>query len=244
MTTSPHDDDAYDPPSGPRRLSRAKLVAGLAGLAVLGGGAFLVTEQLTGDTTAVTTDAGAPAPIVASEPDTASPELEPSSAAPSPSTRASKAAVSKAPASPEPVDTRSAEERVKAAREAAAKAGHPVQRALTPEPGAVAAAAVEVTNEGSLKSGGTMRIITARSDLTGQRELLWAADDGKPVGSSRCTQNFHFSNDGKAKERPTMLLCWRTSATRSVATVAVVATGRPDAAASVAVIDQRWATLG
>ena len=103
---------------------------------------------------------------------------------------------------------------------------------------------MEVTNEGSLKEGGTLRVITAQHDLTGQRELLWAADDGKPVGSAHCTQNFHFSNDGKAKVRPTMLLCWRTSAGKSVVTVAVVRTGRPSTAASVGVIDRRWAEMG
>ncbi|HEU4347088.1 MAG TPA: hypothetical protein VFR35_04790 [Actinoplanes sp.] len=150
------------------------------------------------------------------------------------------------PADPDPAPSKkSVAQEIADARAAAARDGHPLQRPLTAAPGAAAAIGpVTVTNQGSLKTGGTMRVVSARYDLTGQRELLWAADRGKPVGSARCTQNFRFSNDAAPKERPSMVLCWRTSASRSVLTVAVASQGRPAAAKSVAVIDRRWAELG
>jgi hypothetical protein len=132
-------------------------------------------------------------------------------------------------------------ERIAAARAAAAKDGFPIQRPLA----AAQSGPVTVTNSGSLmRDGATLRIITAKYDLTGQRELAWAADGGEPVGNAHCTQNFHFSNNGTARERPTMLLCWLTSAGKSVVTVAVTKQGRPSTAASVATIDQQWAKLG
>jgi hypothetical protein len=89
-----------------------------------------------------------------------------------------------------------------------------------------------------------MRIMTAKGDLSGQREMLWAADGGKPVGDARCTQKFHFSANGEAAVRPTMLLCWRTSAARSVVVLSIAKQGRPSQAASVAMIGRQWDSLG
>jgi hypothetical protein len=40
-----------------------------------------------------------------------------------------------------------------------------------------------------------------------------------------------------------MLVCWRTSARRSVVTVAVAEQGRPSSGDSVAVIQREWARL-
>jgi hypothetical protein len=133
------------------------------------------------------------------------------------------------------------DEQIRAAREAAAKDGHPVQRPLEPAPGVVAASVNERTEK---TKTGVLRIITARSDLTGQRELLWAADRGTEVDHAHCTQKLHFSNNAQAAIRPNVLLCWRTSATRSVATVLVDRAGKPSAAKSVAVINREWLKLG
>jgi hypothetical protein len=114
----------------------------------------------------------------------------------------------------------------------------------TPPPGATAAGEpVTVTNEGSLRAGGTLRVVSARYDLTGQRELAWAGDAGRPVGNVRCTRNVRFGDGARPAARNTVLLCWRTSATRSVVTVAVSRTGQPSAAESAAVIDQAWKRL-
>jgi len=104
---------------------------------------------------------------------------------------------------------------------------------------------IHVTNSGTIKQDRrTLRVISAYGDLTGQRELAWAADTGHPVGAARCTQNFRFNPGSKVGERPTMLLCWRTSATKSVATIAVDLTHRPSEAESVATIDEVWRRMG
>jgi hypothetical protein len=107
------------------------------------------------------------------------------------------------------------------------------------------AVAPTVTNSGSLpKDHHTLRVVSARGDLSGARELTWAADSGHPVGSSRCTQNFRIGPSSPASERPTMLLCWRTSAGKSVYTIAVDIDHRPSERASVATIDTVWSKLG
>jgi hypothetical protein len=90
----------------------------------------------------------------------------------------------------------------------------------------------------------TMRVVTARGNLTGQRELAWVADTGQPVGDARCTQNFKIGPGGKPRVRPTMLICWRTSADRSVYTVLVDIEHPPSKQASVQAIDEAWTRLG
>ena len=230
-------------PAPDRRSHHRKRAAiGIAGLAVLGGGAFLITHQVTDDDTVVR-DTGALAPLSPASSDPSAPAA--TASAPSASASAQKPAAVKPTASPSPSKSLTAEERVAKARAAASKAGFPVQRGLVQTKGdATATGPVSVRNTGSLQSGGTLRIVSARHDLTGQREQAWAADEGKKVGDARCTQNFHFSNNGTPKERPTMLLCWRTSQGKSVLTVAVVKEGRPDPAKTVASLTEEWNKLG
>ena len=104
---------------------------------------------------------------------------------------------------------------------------------------------IHVTNSGTIKDDRrTLRIVSAYGDLTGQRELAWAADAGHPVGAARCTQYFKFNPGTRVGERPTMLLCWRTSPTKSVFTIAVDLTHRPSESASVASIDKVWRQMG
>jgi len=131
---------------------------------------------------------------------------------------------------------------IMAAREKAAKDGIPLQRPLTAPKLQVHDASSYAEESRPLPGGGTMRIMSARYDLSGQKEMLWAADQGSRHGDVRCTQNFHFSSTGKAAVRPTMLLCWRTSAARSVVVLTVAK--KPSAADSAGVIDQRWNQLG
>lgn len=90
----------------------------------------------------------------------------------------------------------------------------------------------------------SMRVVAARSNLVGQRELAWVADAGEPVGDARCTQNFKIGPGGKPRVRPTMLICWRTSPQRSVYTVLVDIEHPPSKQASVAALDEAWAKLG
>ena len=102
-----------------------------------------------------------------------------------------------------------------------------------------------VSESGSLpKDRRTLKVVSARGDLTGSHELLWVADGGHQVGSARCSQKFRFNAKSAVSEKPTLLICWRTSATRSVYTVAVNLDGRPSEKASVATIDKVWDELG
>jgi len=127
---------------------------------------------------------------------------------------------------------------IQAARDAAARDGHPLLPAIIPTgPAAAASTRTEQT------TGGTIRITTARADLTGQQGQQLAADDGTPAADAHCTRRLHFSNAAKPEEVPSLLLCWRTSAKRSVVTLAVAKRGRPSAADSAAVIDREWAKL-
>src|SRR2546423_606895 len=105
-------------------------------------------------------------------------------------------------------------------------------------------AGVTVTNFGSMpKDHHTLRVVSGRMDLSGRHELAWAADTGHPVGDARCTQNYRIGPSSAPRVRPTMLLCWRTSAHRSVFTVAVDIEHRPSEQDSVDTIDRVWSTL-
>jgi hypothetical protein len=90
---------------------------------------------------------------------------------------------------------------------------------------------------------GSIRVTTARRDLSGQGQLGLVADEGTLVGSAHCTNRLRSGDGASATERPHLLLCWRTSPTRSVVTVAVNRNSRPAATGSVAVIEREWAAL-
>jgi hypothetical protein len=234
-----HEDGTYDEEAARRSRRRKQAVVGVAGVAaVLGGGAFFVTQAMTAKQ-AIAPEV-ASAPLAPQDPASDSPSTAPAVAPSSAKPRGPAGSRHSASPAPSPSRTKTAAERIAEARAAAAKAGYPIERPLVTQGGGP----VTVTNTGSLQSGGTMRVISARYDVTGQREMLWAADDGRAAGNARCTQNFHFSNNKTARVRPTMLMCWRTSAAKSVVTIAVVPKGRPSSAASVAAIDAQWAKLG
>jgi len=225
-----------------RNRRRKQVLLGVAGLAaVLGAGAYVITAQVLDHRDATTTgDTGALAPMIT--PASATPSVDLSSAPPA--TASASASVSAAPpsATPSPSRSSSVDEQIRKAREKAAKDGYPLQRALTAGPHAESGPVSERSEP--RPGGGSLRVITAKFDLSGQRELLWAADRGKAVGDSHCTQNFRFSNNTKPAIRPNLLLCWRTSADRSVATVLVDQKGKPSAAESVQIINREWAKLG
>jgi hypothetical protein len=110
---------------------------------------------------------------------------------------------------------------------------------------AAIAEAEPVEERTELLDNGTIRIMSAQRDLTGQRELSLAADQGRPVGQGiKCTTKVRVSTGAAASARPTMLLCWRTSESRSVVTMAVVPSGEPPTRSSVAIIGEEWARLG
>lgn len=91
---------------------------------------------------------------------------------------------------------------------------------------------------------GTVRVTTARQDLTGGSALLLAGDRGKPVGGGvNCTDKVRFTRDAPAAEQPTLLLCWRTSSARSVVTMMATPEGKPSTDANISIINREWAKL-
>lgn len=245
----------------PANRRRRAIVGAIGMAAVLGTGAYVVTAQLTGQDASISSlPVGRPAsehPAQGqTDPKQPFPERpfpqqtvpEPPTSAATPSKRAAERTARPSPAgeakrktSPTP-DEAAARQRIKAAREAAAKAGFPVQRPRTPARGAAQVKDVIETTR-ALPDGGTIRVITGKGDLGGHREMLWAADNGTAVNGARCTQKFNFSRNGTAAVRPTMLLCWRTSATKSVVTVLVDSDGKPSKKESAAIIAREWAKL-
>ena len=238
------DDGSYDPDAARRSRRRKQAAVGAVGLAaVLGGGAFAVTEAVTRDSGSVTPEPAALAPKTPTTAATAStPAVRKTTASRPPAV-----SVSRTP-SPSPAESarpKTAAERVAAARSAAAKDGVKVQRPLPAVTAAGAPSDLTVTDSGSQgEDGGTLRVVSARGDLTGYKELSWVADDGDPVGSARCSQTFRFADNAKPARKPNLLVCWRTSAAKSVYTVMVDLDGHPSEQDSVAALAKRWAAMG
>ncbi|WP_433791308.1 hypothetical protein [Actinoplanes sp. CA-252034] len=238
----PGDDGTHTAPMAlvrPRH-SRIKRVAGVVGLAaVLGSGAYLTTLSVTSNNDAEHREVTALGTPEAAG--TAGPGPDGPSKAQAPEPTGGNQAVKAEPSFEDPA------ERVRKAREAAAKEGVKITRPLpapaNPAGEAAAAAAKEVT-VGSAQEGGTMRIVTVRGDLAGQREIGWVAGGVKRYGQAQCSQRFKLYNEQEPKTRPNLLVCWQTSAKRSVIVVDTKIGGRPSAEKSLAVIEREWRKLG
>ncbi|GIE33031.1 hypothetical protein Ait01nite_060760 [Actinoplanes italicus] len=90
---------------------------------------------------------------------------------------------------------------------------------------------------------GTIRVVTARRDLSGEREMQLAGDAGEPAGDgTRCTSDI-TSQPEVPLGGPATMLCWRMSATRSVITMTSAARDESLAAECADVISQEWARL-
>jgi hypothetical protein len=248
-----------------RRVQRRKkaLVAVVGLAAVLGGGAYGVSAWHTARDTTITGDTGALAPV-APAPSSPSPADEvpwesvapsgsPSgsqsgSPSPSPGARTSVARLSgvRQSSRPSPTPSASASASASAVNDdevASAQVSRLLRTPRVAPSGGLTAAgeAITVANETS-PDGSSIRVVSARYDLTARGASLGAADSGQPFGTVRCTQNLLVGQ--VAQVRPQMLLCWRTSAAKSVVAVATSATGRPAAAVSAAAIDRAWRRLG
>ena len=228
-------DHGRDEVTALRNRRRKQVFIAVAGLAVLGVGSALVTAQVVDDGKATTRDAAALVPVTPAE--SVSPEAPASSAAPASSS-----------ASPSPsasAEAKAVAEEIAEARAAAAKDGVPLKKPVRAEGDSAAAAEAKVVNTGSLsKDRATLRIVSARTDLTGQRELSLVAGAGEPVGNASCSQNIRPHAGAKAERQRNLLICWRVSAQKSVYTVAVDLDGDPSEQESVAAIDREWQALG
>lgn len=114
----------------------------------------------------------------------------------------------------------------------------------TPQPTSSVPKSFEETQRGSLKSGGIVRVVSARSDLSGQGELQWVAGGVEPYRNAECTQRFQLGNEPKPARKPNLLLCWRTSAKKSVIAVLVDPKGKPSKAKAVGELDKKWRAMG
>jgi hypothetical protein len=220
----------------PRRR-QVSAAAGLVAVAVAGS-AYLLRDSPTGRSENV----GATQPAASADGVTPSAAASVAADTSTPATSATGATTTP----PEVPSTRTTEPRTADERLAAArKAGEndvKVQRPLIRTP--TAGGDVTITERGDVrKSGKTLRVVTAKTDLTGYGELGWVADGGVKVGNASCSQTFRLSNEQTGKVRPTLMVCWRTSAERSVYTVSVNVHGRPSKAESARAIDVAWAKL-
>jgi hypothetical protein len=241
----PGDDPAGMHGSQVARRSRPgkRAVLGVAGLAaVLGAGAFVVTTVIDNAGHTGTGNAGALAPAQHEHPTGAVPGGTGTPAGGTPAHGGTPSAAAPGPATSKP---KTDAQRVADARNAA-KAGPKVLQPLPHNPDGmhVAADDIKVKTFGTVhEDHKTLRVVSARGDLSGQHELGWVADAGEAVGDAQCSQNFRFAGGRPVVEKPTLLVCWRLSATKSVYTVAVRIDGRPSKEESVAAIDEAWSKL-
>ena len=210
------------------RARRGRLMSGAAGLALVLGGGYLVVAQLADrDAPVVNRAPGALAPMVPVTRSAAATAIDRDGIGPAPAVVGAGGATTAggAPAAGG------------AAAGGAAAPGDSGRRAVRAAGDRVDAGAVSTSTRATAE--GSIRVTTARADLTGRADLLPAGDGGTPAGDARCTRNLRLGGAG-ARVMPAVLLCWRTSATRSVITLA---TGRPTIAGSLAVLDREWARL-
>lgn len=93
---------------------------------------------------------------------------------------------------------------------------------------------------GSAKDRKTIRVVAARTDLTGKLDMKWVVEKGTKVGRAQCTNKLKLTESTQAKARPTMLMCWRTSKTFSAYSVIIDFDHTPKADEAVKVIDDIW----
>jgi hypothetical protein len=230
----------HHPGAGPEQLARSRsrrrqLGAGTAALAaLLGTGAYLVTDNIVDESRHSTAQ---PAPVVA-------PAAPDQTFAPSEAGSGDPESASPAPAgtsSPAPLSSEVVKE-ILDARRKMAEEGVEVKRPLKSSATA-AAGSVKAVTEGSLNSGGIVRMVTAKEDLTGQRELAWISGGVEKYRDVPCSQTVRFSADSQPEKKKNLLICWRTSATKSVISIVVDPEGKPSRAKAVSALKEKWRSM-
>ncbi len=230
------DDGGDQTAHNPVRKRNRQIAIGAVGLAaVLGTGAYFVTDSLTDKGTTTATEAASPAPVVVASGSAAATSAgasaEPSAVA---SVRAS------APPSALPKEV---EEKIKEARRKMAEDGVPIKRPVLPKTTATAEN-IEMTTKGSLKEGGIVRVLAAREDLTGQRELAYVAGGVEKYRKTLCSQTFQFSTNPKPAKKDNLVICWRTTAAKSVVAMVVDPKGKPSRDKAVDALEKKWRSMG
>jgi hypothetical protein len=230
--------------TGARGRKRVRLAIGVTAMAaLLGGGAYLITDQVT-TKDAATAEGQAPPAAADSAPGSASPSPGAASGRPYTSTTTS-AAAQVTPTGPAAARSLPPEVRksIDAARERMRKDGVEVKRPVVPKVPQAAAQDIETTTQGSLKEGGIVRVLSARGDLTGQRELAYVAGGVQKYRDVSCSQTFQFSTNPKPAKKDNLLMCWRTSATKSVAAIVVDPKGHPSKDKALAALEHKWGSM-
>ncbi|MGX6605480.1 hypothetical protein ACWKSP_25610 [Micromonosporaceae bacterium Da 78-11] len=254
MTTRDDDQpgDEPTPPSPTERRPgqrRARVVAGVAGLAaVLGGAAYVTTSALTADNSTTSSDVAArqlplstPPTSESAKSATADGITPSSSAGPTSGRSETPSAVPTVDAQGSPIPSQVVAQ-INEARRKMAEDGVKVQRPLTPK-ATSAAGEVQRTTKGSLKEGGILRMVSANKDLTGQDELAAVAGGVKKYRNVPCSQTFRFSSDPEPEKKPNLLMCWRTSQKKSVVAIVVDPKGSPSQKMAVDAIQEKWQSM-
>jgi hypothetical protein len=214
--------------------------------AVLGAGGIAFAAQHAGETS--TGDVGAirePAPSAGTAALTGAPASPGASTGARGNGSAQPARAETVGASPAPAQTtpsKTPAERAAAAKKAGRQRGVPMMGPLSPPP---ADPGLDVrASDWIIKNKQRIQVVYARGDLTGQEQLAWVADGGEPFGQASCSQRTQLSNDASPKVRPNLLLCWRTSARKSVYTLTIDLDGHPSKAESVAALNKQWSRMG
>ncbi|MBB4698050.1 hypothetical protein [Paractinoplanes abujensis] len=105
------------------------------------------------------------------------------------------------------------------------------------------AAASELKRSETKVGADHIRITSAAQDLTGQHELSWVAGEADKHGDVECTNRIRLSQGAPVVVRPTLLVCWRTSARQSVFTISTNTAGRPSWKLAADRIDKEWKRL-
>jgi hypothetical protein len=224
------------------RLRRARVAVGVAGLAtVLGGAAYVTTSTVLSDGSTTATDPTGPQIPAASF--TAMPAESPSEDAVSRGS-GSAAMVPTVDISGKPVPSKIVED-VRKAREKMAKDGVKVQRpaARTSAATPIKDEDVEQSTTGKIAEGGTVRVIAARGDMTGQRELSWVAGGITKHRGVDCSQTFKFAQSPTPVKKDNLLICWRTSPKKSVAALVADMHGKPSKDRAVKALERKWRSM-
>lgn len=224
-----------------RRLKKAAVA--VVGLGAVGGGAYFATTLLTGNAPGYVSGGPAAMAPVAPTPSpspSASPSRRPADG-PSPGPQAGTRNGVRQSSRPSPTPS-IPDDQVAAAQVSGLLAASP-QPAKSGMGIAAAGGPVTVSTETGT-DGSAIRVVAARYDLAGRWSPLSPGDFGQAVGDARCTAKLPAQPGAPASDRPTMLMCWRTSPHKSVVTVAIRAGSRPLAGASVNALDRNWDALG
>ncbi|GAA0422945.1 hypothetical protein Aca07nite_23970 [Actinoplanes capillaceus] len=233
-----YDEDPRLPADTPERATRRRgqVAIGVAGaVAVLSGAGFLAT-QLMNESQPTLPEPAALAPQTTPT----SPGVGATGVSPSDARTPGKATKQAAPAQRSPAPT-PASSRVPNAEQASSAIADLRKRFGFGGPG--------VAERTERLGEGTVRIMTAKSDLTGNRKLILSGDDGTPVGGGvHCTTDVPPGTamsppPPPPPSPPETLLCWRMSTDRSVITMATTTEGEPSTADSIAVIQREWDRL-